>query len=331
MISSVFKHVLLALPLAFFLVAGSFYPASAAEFTEPAFKQALKESLGKNPNLVMGVLRGQSEEVLRIAQSEGKAGPAADSLPQNAPKSISLAETSPAFVELEFKQMLAKVLKENPDLVMDVLRKQPLEVLRIAQQGNEERKKQALKAQWKEDAKKPKIFKIENRPMRGAPNAPVLIAVYSDFSCPHCARASLVIEDFLINNPTKAHFVFKHRPLSSHKYSRIASLYFIAASMQNDIKAWALYKGLYAGREELMEKGEEFIIPLAQKVGLDMDRLKADVNSAQALRILEEDMAEAKEFGFDGAPYILLNNLVLAGAPSPEILAAGVEEAMRYK
>jgi len=328
--TQIFQHSILLLIAAVFCLSG-FSRAEAANLSETEFKVILEKNIQKNPDLVMDALRANSEKVLTIAQSGGSPKPPTSPKTVNAPKSILVAEASPAFIESEFKLMLAKVLKENPDLVMDVLREQPVEVLRIAQAGNEERKKQALKSQWDEDAKKPKIFKIENRPMKGAPNAPVLIAAYSDFCCPHCARASLVIDDFLINNPTKVHFIFKHRPLASHQYSRIAAQYFIAASMQNDIKAWALYKGLYAGREELMEKGEEFIIPLAEQVGLDMDKLKADLNSAQVLRILDEDMAEAKEFGFDGAPYILVNNLVLAGAPSTEILAFAVEEALKHK
>lgn len=314
-----------------FLLLVSFSTAKASELSEAEFKIILEQNIRENPKLVLDVLRDNSEQVLKIAQSGGKTKYETTPAPKNPPKRILVASATPAFMEAEFKKMLAKTIKENPNIIMDVLRENPVGVLEIARKGGEERKKMSLRSQWEVDAKEPKVFTIENRAMRGSPDAPVLIAAYSDFSCPHCAGASLVIEDFLINNPTKANFIFKHRPLSGHKYSRTASRYFIAAAMQNDLKAWALYKELYAGREELMEKGEAFILPLAAEVGLDMVKLKADVDSAQVIRILDEDMKEAKKFGFDGAPYILLNNLVIAGAPSPSILAFGVDEAIRLK
>ena len=324
---------------AFFLLNTAFN-SHAQSMNEYEFKTLVQQNFKEHNYMVMDVLHSQPVEVLDIAMSGGsserKPGLVAQ-VDSTGPKSIAMqsnaqgASPTPLFIESEFKTMLQKVLRENPDLVMDVLRQNPVEVLDIAQLGNEEKKKPQLLAQWKEDVKKPKVIKLENRPMRGAPNAPVLIVAFSDFSCPHCARASQVIDDALVNYPTKVKFVFKHRPLKSHQYSRIAAQYFIAASMQSDIKAWALYHGLYEGRDELITKGEDFIKPLAQRVGLDMEKLSADLNSEQVTKILEEDMQEATEFGFDGAPYLLLNNLVLAGAPSPNIMEYGIDEAMRLK
>ncbi len=248
---------------------------------------------------------------------------------------FSLTGLKPALAqsmnEQEFKLMLQRALKENPDLVMNVLREHSAEVLDIAQQGNEEKKKPYLLNKWKEEAKVSKPIKIENRPMKGDPNAPVLIAVFSDFSCPHCAKASRVIEEALVSYPTKVRFIFKHRLVKGYEHSRLAAEYFVAASMQDEYKAWALYKGLYDGREQLIEKGEKFIIPLAQKVGLDTAKLSKDAASAKVKKIIDEDMEEAKSFGFDGAPYVLVNNLVLEGAPSTTTLNLAIDEALKLK
>lgn len=243
---------------------------------------------------------------------------------------VKLAQAQ-SLSEGEFKAMLQRTLKENPDLVMDILKEHSEQVLDIAQQGNEEKKKPYLQNKWKEDAKISKAIKIENRPTKGDPNAPVLIAVFSDFSCPHCAKASRVIEEALVNFPTKVRFVFKHRLVKGYEHSRLATEYFVAASMQNDLKAWALYKGMYDGREQLIEKGEKFLIPLAKSIGLDTAQLAKDAKSAKVKKIIDEDMEEAKKFGFDGAPYVLVNNLVLEGAPSSNILNFAIEEALRLK
>ena len=305
-------------------------PTYAEGTSEGNFKTLLTEYFTKNPDAVLDILRNNSEIVLSVAQSAGKQ-PKSTYKPKESEQHSLNYKADSGMSKAQFKKMLIKVLNDDPNVLLDVLREHPEEVLAIAQLGNQERKKKALLEQWKKDAEIPKTFTVENRPMRGAPNAPVLIASYSDFCCPYCAKASKVIEEYMLTNPTKVHFIFKHRPLSGHKYSRIAAQYFIAASMQSDLKAWALYRGLYDGREELMTKGEEFIIPLAEKIGFDMGRLKADAHGDKAVRILEEDLREAKEFGFDGAPYILINNLVLPGSPSPDILDFGVQQALRLK
>ena len=83
--------------------------------------------------------------------------------------------------------------------------------------------------------------------------------------------------------------------------------------------------------EQLIEKGEKFIIPLAQKVGLDTAKLSKDAASAKVKKIIDEDMEEAKSFGFDGAPYVLVNNLVLEGAPSTTTLNLAIDEALKLK
>ena len=248
---------------------------------------------------------------------------------------LNLSTVTPALAqslsEQEFKTMLQRALKDNPDLVMNVLREHSAEVLDIAQQGNEEKKKPYLLNKWKEEAKVSKPIKVENRPTKGDPNAPVLIAVFSDFSCPHCAKASRVIEEALVSYPTKVRFIFKHRLVKGYEHSRLAAEYFVAASMQDEYKAWALYKGLYDGREQLIEKGEKFIVPLAKSVGLDTSKLAQDAASAKVKKIIDEDMEEAKKFGFDGAPYVMVNNLVLEGAPSPTTLNLAIDEALKLK
>lgn len=53
-------------------------------------------------------------------------------------------------------QLLEKALREHPDMVMDVLRRNSEAVLDIAQQGSNLRRKHSLEAQWREDMKTPK-------------------------------------------------------------------------------------------------------------------------------------------------------------------------------
>ncbi len=233
--------------------------------------------------------------------------------------------------EQEFKNMLTETLKKNPDLIMDILRSHSSEVLAIAQQGSIEKKKAELLKQWEKDSKKNKKIKLNNRPIKGDPNAPILIAVFSDFTCPYCSKTAQKIEEALLDHPTQIKFVFKHHPLESHQYSELAAKYFVATTLQSEAKAWELYKEMFQNREQLTEKGESFILPLIKKLKLDENRLKKDLQSSQVKKIISEDLEDAKNLNFSGAPYLLVNNLVIAGAPSKEVLDLAISEAIRYK
>ena len=150
-------------------------------------------------------------------------------------------------------------------------------------------------------------------------------------NCSYCAKAALTIDQALLNNPAKLRFVFKHRPLEAHPNSELASRYFIAASLQSDAKAWELYKKFFNNREKIMGSGEDFLAEQARQVNLDVGQLQKDLNSSQVNKILSEDREEAKRFGFDGTPYIMVNNLVIAGAPSEEVLNLAIDEAYKLK
>ena len=50
-------------------------------------------------------------------------------------------------------QLLEKALREHPDIVLDVLRRNSEAVLDIAQQGSNMRRKRNLETQWREDMK----------------------------------------------------------------------------------------------------------------------------------------------------------------------------------
>ena len=66
-------------------------------------------------------------------------------------------------------QLLEKALREHPDIVLDVLRRNSEAVLDIAQQGSNMRRKHNLEVQWREDMKTPKSVRLEGRPVLGSP------------------------------------------------------------------------------------------------------------------------------------------------------------------
>lgn len=228
----------------------------------------------------------------------------------------------------ELKAALRDLLRDNPELIMQVLRDNSETVLEIAQQGSNVRRKKALIAQWQVDQTQPKKANLEGRPMRGPANAPVTIIAYSDFTCPYCQQAAGTMELLLANYKDKVRYVFKHMPLDSHDNARLAAEYHVAAGMQDGKKAWAFYETVFRDREKLMAEGESFLKKAAAEAGLDMKRLAQDIKGKKVKDSIEEDMAEARALNVQGTPYFLVNDLVIRGSLPLDLFSDAVDMAL---
>jgi len=228
----------------------------------------------------------------------------------------------------EFVRMLRQALKKNPDLVLDVLRQHSESVLDIAQQGNNLRRKKNMENQWREDIKQPKSVATANRPLLGPANAPVLIAIFSDFTCSYCQQAAEVLDRLVQARPHDVKVLFKHMPHGKDNASRLAAEYFVAASFQNHRAPWLLHNSFFAEAEKLSAETQKFAANVAEQAGLDMKKLNADLKSKKTAAIIEEDQADAKKLAIEGTPYFLVNNLTIRGAVPYDILNAAVDLAL---
>ena len=207
----------------------------------------------------------------------------------------------------DVKAELEILLKENPDLVLDVLKENSVQVLEIVRYGAALQQKQQQREQWELELKNPKqLFLDPERPVRGKADAPVVIVEYSDFQCPYCIQAAKTIEKLLARYPGVVRLAFKHLPLERHEQAMIAARYFEAVAMQDKAKAWLLHDDMFADPKALEKGGEEHLKKLAADLGLDMDRLARDVKSEVVARRIESDREEADRFGFRGTPHFLV-------------------------
>lgn len=247
--------------------------------------------------------------------------------------SFDLARSDAAFAqsEAELAQSLEKLLREKPNLILDVLRRNSELVLDIAQQGSNLRRKHNLEAQWREDLKKPKEVRLEGRPVLGDPQAKVRIVEFSDFSCNYCQQASKTIDNLLKDYGKDVKVVFKHLPMDEKGPGGVASEWFCAIAMQSEPKAWQFYKEIFANRDRLLGEGEPYVKETAQKLGVDMKRAAKDLQSKKLKTILSEDAEDAQKLGVEGTPYFLVNDLIIRGALPPELFKAAVELALKEK
>lgn len=223
-------------------------------------------------------------------------------------------------------RQLQEVFRTHPELVLDVLRGNSEAVLDIAQQGANARRKGALERQWKQDATVEKRMKLENRPMRGQPNARVRIVAFSDFTCSFCQQAATTVEAILKEYGDSISLVFKNLPLSEG-VGVTAAQYFAALSLQNEDAAWAFYKELFQNRDRLVSEGEEYIKGVVDGLKIDKRRLEKDRRSKKVAEILKEDQEDAQKLGIDGTPCFVVNNLMVRGALPLDLFKYAVDTA----
>ncbi len=226
---------------------------------------------------------------------------------------------------------LKKILADNPNIILDVLRQNSEAVLDIAQQGSNLRRKHNLESQWREDMKKDKKVRLKDRPVLGAKDAHVQIVAFSDFTCHFCEQASKNVEALMKDYPNDLALVFKHLPLDEKGPGGLASAYFVAIGMQDQKKAWDFYKTMFANRERLLSEGEPFVKSTAQDLGVDMKKLQKDLQGSKLKAIMAEDQEDAQKLGVEGTPYFLVNNLVIRGALPRELFKAAIDMSLAKK
>ena len=232
-------------------------------------------------------------------------------------------------VDKEFRAQLERVLKENPVIILDILKDNSETVLEIAQQGNMLRKRKALMAQWETDATQHKTPDLAGRAFRGGgANAPVTVVAYSDYTCPYCRQAELTLAQLLKKYDGSIRLTFKILP-KEDPLSQAAAKYATAAFMTDPAKGWEFSDALFNGVDQFERDGETFLKATAAKTGLDFKKLKTDAGSLKVQERLDADRAEADKMGISGTPYFLVNDLLVRGAVSKDLFEDAIEMALR--
>jgi len=147
---------------------------------------------------------------------------------------------------------------------------------------------------------------VNNSAVKGAKNAPVTITVFDDFQCPYCARLVPTLEQVLAAYPTQVRVVYKHFPLSMHKFAEQAAIASIAA--RNQGKFWPMHDLLFANYNKL---NDAKIRELAETVGLDMARFDKDLVNPALKQEVAADMQLGAKAGVRGTPAVYLNGVSL--------------------
>lgn len=189
--------------------------------------------------------------------------------------------------------MVRDYIRQNPEIVQEALdelqkRKDAAEKARIA----------ALQPRIQGD---PRDFSI------GPRNAPVTIVEFFDYRCPYCHAAMDWVFETMRRNPKTVRVVFKEFPVLGPQ-SVEASQAAVASIRQG--RYLAFHRAVMGFRGELSSAQ---IDVLARQSGIDVPRMRRDMNDVAILNHLRDNHQLASEAVIEGTPAFTINGEWLRG------------------
>jgi len=147
----------------------------------------------------------------------------------------------------------------------------------------------------------------------GPPDAPVVIAEFSDFQCGGCRAAAEPLNQLKTLFSGKLRLVFKHSPWDFHQNARAAAVAAECAGRAG--KFWAYHDALFAHQQDwgAMEKPEKLFAAYAKEAGIDEASFTACLRGPDAAAQVDKDMQEAKQRWVRATPTFFINGRRFVG------------------
>lgn len=171
---------------------------------------------------------------------------------------------------------------------------------------------------------------IRSNNITGKLDSKVVLTEFVDFQCEACYAYYPTLESIKDTYKDKVKFQIKYFPLGGgHQYSRITASYAEAAARQN--KFFEMQELLFQN-QKIWERGntQEYMDKYAQDIGLDMEKVRADVKSASVNSTINADLKEVRDLGGSGTPTFVLNGAKIENPDNTvEAFAALLDDALQ--
>ena len=221
---------------------------------------------------------------------------------------IGLAQSTLAqrVSDQQIKQLALEAILENPEIVM--------QAVGIIQQREKDRAASSantVRLQLEQDP---------NSPNLGNLSGDVTVVEFFDYNCPYCRKAGKTIQALLASDEN-VRVIYREWPIlgEASVYAARAAL---AARTQGKYEElhWALMNG--EGRAT-----EASILKIARDLGLDITKLKLDMNSPAVEAHIAQSSALARNLGFTGTPAFIVGDRTAPGMLSVDEITAMIAEA----
>ena len=191
-------------------------------------------------------------------------------------------------------ETIKSVLNSNPEIVFEAMQRYQIQQEEERQKAAAEKIKQNIK----------EITEYEGAAVVGNPNGSITLVEFFDFSCGFCHRLFPELNEVMANNKD-VKFVFKPMAFVA-PYSDLAARAALAADKQG--KFVEMHNALFTVEGPL---DEAKVKELAEKIGLDADKLLADAESEEVKAIMAANDNLAGNIQVGGVPTLILNGELL--------------------
>jgi protein-disulfide isomerase len=221
---------------------------------------------------------------------------------------VQAAEFSPE-QKKEFGDFIRQYLMENPEVVRDAMQ----ELERKQQMAEDQARTDSLKSMSSE------IFRSGDDLVGGNPEGKVTLVEFFDYNCGYCKRAFPDVMK-MIDGDKDLKVVMKEFPIlgPGSVYAARAAL---ASRKQG--KYWEYHLALMAHEGRIDEQVADQI---AEAAGLDVKKLKADMEGDEVNQVIARNMQLADSLKIQGTPAFIIDETVIPGAVGFDALAAAVKQ-----
>jgi protein-disulfide isomerase len=218
------------------------------------------------------------------------------------------AEFSPE-QKKELGDIIRQYLLENPEVVRDAM--QALE--RKQQMAEEAARADSLKAMSAD------VFHNGDDLVGGNPKGKVVLVEFFDYNCGYCKRAFPDVMK-MVDTDKDLKLVMKEFPILGP-----GSIYAARAALasRKQGKYWKYHLAMMAHEGRIDETVADQI---AEATGLDLKKLKADMQADEVSQVITRNMQLADSLKIQGTPAFIIDETVIPGAVGYDALAAAVKQ-----
>jgi protein-disulfide isomerase len=210
----------------------------------------------------------------------------------------------------QVERVIRDYLLQHPELLIEMTNS-----LRAQQE-----KAKAAQAQQTIAASRKELVSDPNSFVAGNPSGDVTIVEFFDYQCGYCRRVHPTLAT-LLQRDQGVRLVLKELPIlgpGSELAARAA-----IASMAQPGKYYAFHTALMENEGALDEPA---VLAIARGVGLDTDRLRADMQAPHTTEVISANRTLAATLGVSGTPAFVIGERLLPGALPLERLLELVQQ-----
>ncbi|OGT45378.1 MAG: hypothetical protein A3E83_00095 [Gammaproteobacteria bacterium RIFCSPHIGHO2_12_FULL_41_20] len=218
-------------------------------------------------------------------------------LSYSAPQQQSVSPAEKARIE----QVVHDYLLSNPQVIMEAV--QVLQKKQMDEMQQTVQKTQGVAAKYAES-----LFHQNNDPVAGNPQGKVTLVEFLDYQCGHCIEMSGMVDEAIKKNPD-LRVVFKQFPIRG-PVSVVAAKAALAANQQG--KYFEFHNAMIQTVKKGQPLTENDVYQVAQTIGLNVDKLKTEMNDKVVDQSLKNNYKLAQELKLFGTPAFFIGKTSLA-------------------